>query len=93
MFVVVAECVLRLQIQVQFGAWFVALQGAVDRGQQIATAHQKLDRFVQFVQSFAQAVFEFPGQRDHARGVNFHRTIVASQNNARATCVCFRLWM
>ena len=54
--------------------------------------HQKLDRFVQFVQSFAQAVFEFPGQRDHARGVNFHRTIVASQNNARATCVCFRLW-
>ena len=92
-FVVVAESVFRLQVEVHFSARLVALQGAVDRGQQVAAAHQKLNRFVQFIQSFAQAVFELPGQRDHARGVNFHRAIVASQKNARATCVCFRLWM
>lgn len=79
-FVVVAERVLGLQVQVQAGAGCVALQGRFDGGQQVMAADQEFDRFGQFIQGLAQAVLQHPGERHHALRGNFHRRIVASQN-------------
>ena len=64
-------------MQVHFGTTFVALEGFFDLGQKVFASDEKFNRLVQRVQSFAQRVFECPGQCDHRRCLDFHRTIVA----------------
>ena len=73
----VAESVLGLEVQCQRGARAMALQGFFDAGQKIVTAHQKLHGLVEYVEFFAQGVFQGPGQCDHTLLGNFHRRIVA----------------
>ena len=71
-FVVVAESLFRLQVQVQFIADHMALQGFLDALEQVVAADEELNRLVQHVQLFAQGVFQCPGQSDHALLGNFH---------------------
>ena len=73
----VTESVLGFEVQCQRGTRAVALQGLFDTGQEIITAHQKLHGFVEYVEFFAQGVFQGPGQCDHTLLGNFHRRIVA----------------
>src|SRR6185312_7982512 len=76
----VAKGIFGFQVQIQPGAWLVALQRFFDFVQQVAAADQKLHRLIEHVQFFAQRVLERPGQRDHALLSNFHRRIVAVMN-------------
>lgn len=77
LFVEVAKGVFGLEVQVDLGAFFVALQGLFYFGQEVIAANEKFNGFVQGVQNFAQRVFECPGQCDHRRCLDFHTTIVA----------------
>lgn len=73
----VTESVLGFEVQRQRGTGAMALQGLFDAGQKIITAHQKLHGFIEYVEFFAQGVFQGPGQCDHTLLGNFHRRIVA----------------
>jgi hypothetical protein len=64
-------------VQFEFVACTQAEHGLFDFGEQIFAAHHELNRVGQFVEDFAQRVFQSPGQRDHARGCDFHARIVA----------------
>ena len=79
----VAKGVFGLDLQIDLGAFGVALQGLFDFGQQVFASDQKVYGFVQGVERFTQCVFERPGQSDHASVIDFHRTIVA----------VWRLWL
>ena len=71
--VVVAKGFLGLEVQVEAVAFFMALKGFLDLGQQVVAADQKLDRLVQGVQGLTQGVLEDPGQGDDALLRDFHR--------------------
>ena len=77
MVIEVAKRLLRLDLQLQLGAYAVALQGLFDGRQQVFATEQKLYGLVEHVQLFPQSVLKDPGQSDHAVVINFHRTIVA----------------
>ena len=62
----ITKRLLRLQVQLKFGPFFVALQRIFDGFEQVVPTDQKFDGVVEHVKFFAQGVLERPGQRNHA---------------------------
>ena len=75
--VVVAERLLGFEVQRAFEAGRLVQQRGLDLLEQIDTAKKEFDRLREFVDQLALGVFESPGERDDARGLDLHREMIA----------------
>lgn len=69
----VAKGFFGFELQVKRRANAVALQCVFNLLEKIVAAKQEFDRFVEYVEFFAQGVFERPGQCDHTVLIDFHK--------------------
>ena len=80
---IVAKGFLGFEVQRNFVADLVTLQSFLDALEQIVTAHEEFDGFVQDVQLVAKRILQDPGQCDNTLLSDFHRRIVAVHSDGR----------